>query len=164
MFYFSFFRKYFIFIILFIKIKIHIWIVISIIQVHYSVLFYIKDAFESGQNKVSYETTSVRDNFHVGSLWCLKVFVVPKCVIFNSVLLFCLTHTANRSCSPQEFTCINNRPPQRKCIPRDWVCDGDADCSDAYDEHQNCTRRSCSANEFTCSNGLCIRSSYRLQL
>ncbi|KTG44453.1 hypothetical protein cypCar_00031434, partial [Cyprinus carpio] len=68
---------------------------------------------------------------------------------------------ANRTCSPQEFTCINNRPPQRKCIPRDWVCDGDADCSDAYDEHQNCTRRSCSANEFTCSNGLCIRNSYR---
>ncbi|KAI2660889.1 Low-density lipoprotein receptor-related protein 2 [Labeo rohita] len=67
----------------------------------------------------------------------------------------------NRTCSPQEFTCINNRPPQRKCIPRDWVCDGDADCSDAYDEHQNCTRRSCSANEFTCNNGLCIRNSYR---
>lgn len=84
--------------------------------------------------------------------------------ILNSVLLFCLTHTANRTCSPQEFTCINNRPPQRKCIPRDWVCDGDADCSDAYDEHQNCTRRSCSANEFTCNNGLCIRNSYRLQL
>lgn len=49
----------------------------------------------------------------------------------------------------------------RRCIPRAWVCDGDADCSDAYDEHQNCTRRSCSANEFTCNNGLCIRNSYR---
>lgn len=85
-------------------------------------------------------------------------------IVFFFLFLFCLKHAANRTCSPQEFTCINNRPPQRKCIPRDWVCDGDADCSDAYDEHQNCTRRSCSANEFTCNNGLCIRNSYRLEL
>lgn len=70
---------------------------------------------------------------------------------------------ANRTCSNAEFTCVNNQPPQRKCIPRDWVCDGDADCADALDEHQNCTRRSCGINEFTCSNGLCIRSSYRLE-
>lgn len=70
---------------------------------------------------------------------------------------------ANRTCSGAEFTCVNNQPPQRKCIPHDWVCDGDADCADALDEHQNCTRRSCGINEFTCSNGLCIRSSYRLE-
>lgn len=69
--------------------------------------------------------------------------------------------SANRICTSAEFTCANNQPPQRKCIPRDWVCDGDADCADALDEHQNCTRRSCGVNEFTCNNGLCIRSSYR---
>lgn len=69
--------------------------------------------------------------------------------------------SANRVCTSAEFTCANNQPPQRKCIPRDWVCDGDADCADALDEHQNCTRRSCGVNEFTCNNGLCIRSSYR---
>lgn len=68
---------------------------------------------------------------------------------------------ANRSCTATEFTCANNRPPLRRCIPRAWVCDGDADCSDALDEHQNCTRRSCTENEFTCNNGLCIRSAYR---
>ncbi|CAB1328475.1 unnamed protein product, partial [Coregonus sp. 'balchen'] len=68
---------------------------------------------------------------------------------------------SNRTCSALEFTCVNNQGPQRKCIPRGWVCDGDADCADALDEHQNCTRRSCGVNEFTCSNGLCIRSSYR---
>lgn len=70
---------------------------------------------------------------------------------------------ANRTCSRTEFTCVNNQPPQRKCIPRDWVCDGDADCADALDEHQNCTRSSCGINEFTCSNGLCIRTSYRFE-
>lgn len=68
---------------------------------------------------------------------------------------------ANHSCSASEFTCVNNAPPLRRCIPRAWVCDGDADCSDAYDEHQNCTRRPCLENEFTCSNGLCIRNTYR---
>uniref|UniRef100_A0A8C5R8Z0 Uncharacterized protein n=1 Tax=Leptobrachium leishanense TaxID=445787 RepID=A0A8C5R8Z0_9ANUR len=53
---------------------------------------------------------------------------------------------SNRSCAPTEFTCINNRPPDRRCIPQSWVCDGDSDCSDAYDEHQNCTRASCAVN------------------
>lgn len=74
---------------------------------------------------------------------------------------FSLFLSANRSCAPTEFTCINNRPPDRRCIPQNWVCDGDSDCSDAYDEHQNCTRRSCTSTEFTCSNGLCIRNSFR---
>lgn len=69
--------------------------------------------------------------------------------------------SANRNCTAAEFTCANNRPPLRRCIPRSWICDGDADCSDAFDEHQNCTRRSCTENEFTCSNGLCIRNTYR---
>lgn len=77
------------------------------------------------------------------------------------IFFFPLLILANRTCTATEFTCANNRPPQRKCIPRDWVCDGDADCADALDEHQNCTRRPCGANEFTCSNGLCVRSSYR---
>lgn len=69
--------------------------------------------------------------------------------------------SANRNCTAAEFMCANNQPPLRRCIPRAWVCDGDADCSDALDEHQNCTRRSCTENEFTCSNGLCIRNTYR---
>lgn len=73
----------------------------------------------------------------------------------------CSFPSANRNCTAAEFTCANNQPPLRRCIPRAWVCDGDADCSDALDEHQNCTRRSCTENEFTCSNGLCIRNTYR---
>jgi low density lipoprotein-related protein 2 len=66
-----------------------------------------------------------------------------------------------QNCSSTEFTCINSRPPNRRCIPQHWVCDGDADCADALDELQNCTMRACSTGEFSCANGRCIRQSFR---
>lgn len=69
--------------------------------------------------------------------------------------------SALRNCSAFQFACRNDRPPRRRCIPQSWVCDGDADCGDALDELQNCTRRSCSAGEFTCANGRCIMQSFR---
>lgn len=65
------------------------------------------------------------------------------------------------NCSSSEFLCVNNMPPSRRCIPQSWVCDGDMDCADGYDERQNCTRGSCSENDFTCSNGQCVPDSYR---
>lgn len=34
-----------------------------------------------------------------------------------------------RTCSPQHFTCHNNR-----CIDLKWKCDGDNDCGDSSDE------------------------------
>lgn len=93
----------------------------------------------------------------------LFVWVAEEGVTYTEYNLAseCAFPSANRNCTAAEFTCANNRPPLRRCIPRAWVCDGDADCSDALDEHQNCTRRSCTENEFTCSNGLCIRNTYR---
>lgn len=66
-----------------------------------------------------------------------------------------------QNCSSTQFTCVNSRPPNRRCIPQYWVCDGDADCSDALDELQNCTMRTCSAGEFSCANGRCVRQSFR---
>ncbi|XP_015791351.1 low-density lipoprotein receptor-related protein 2 [Tetranychus urticae] len=55
-----------------------------------------------------------------------------------------------------DFTCNNQR-----CIPKTWVCDGDDDCLDHSDEHQNCTQSSCSVKEFACASGRCIPLTFR---
>ncbi|XP_071144475.1 uncharacterized protein [Mytilus edulis] len=48
--------------------------------------------------------------------------------------------------------------PDGSCIMSEWLCDGEADCSDKWDE-QNCTK--CSADQFTCQDGTCIAGSKR---
>lgn len=35
----------------------------------------------------------------------------------------------NPSCKGDEFNCTNGR-----CIPKQWMCDGDSDCTDGEDE------------------------------
>lgn len=73
----------------------------------------------------------------------------------------CALASENRNCSSSEFACEVGVRPHRGCIPKSWVCDGEADCLDALDEHQNCTRRSCFGTEFVCNNGLCIPNHFR---
>uniref|UniRef100_A0A8D0L0U1 EGF-like domain-containing protein n=1 Tax=Strix occidentalis caurina TaxID=311401 RepID=A0A8D0L0U1_STROC len=84
----------------------------------------------------------------------LRVDIQPACVWWGRVLhtqsiTWCVSEhaflSANRNCTAAEFTCANNRPPLRRCIPRAWICDGDADCSD---------------HQFTCQNGRCISKAY----
>lgn len=82
------------------------------------------------------------------------------CALLWLLILTCFV-SEKHNCSSSEFLCVNNVPPSRRCIPRSWVCDGDMDCADGYDERQNCTRGSCSENDFTCSNGQCVPGSYR---
>ena len=51
----------------------------------------------------------------------------------------------NKTCSEEEFTCGNSS--LKLCIPLDFLCDGDEDCSDGSDERQDCT---CPAGRFAC--------------
>ena len=49
------------------------------------------------------------------------------------------------------------------CIPRQWQCNGRADCEDNSDE-QACDSTECSSNEFECADGKCIDLAWRCDL
>ncbi len=59
------------------------------------------------------------------------------------------------TCSSEQFTCTSGGP--HFCIPLQWRCDGQAECSDFSDEI-NCPE--CGNGNFRCRNGLCIVSKW----
>ncbi|KAK2193775.1 hypothetical protein NP493_5g02050 [Ridgeia piscesae] len=59
-------------------------------------------------------------------------------------------------CGPGKATCHNGQ-----CIPRDFLCDGDYDCTDKSDEANCLDALPCEPNEFQCSNKKCIQKIWR---
>ncbi|XP_035824784.1 very low-density lipoprotein receptor-like [Aplysia californica] len=58
------------------------------------------------------------------------------------------------SCESDQFACSD------KCINASWVCDGESDCLDGFDE-QNCTAGCMGPNKISCNNGGCVPVSSR---
>ncbi|XP_068162728.1 basement membrane-specific heparan sulfate proteoglycan core protein isoform X3 [Antennarius striatus] len=59
-------------------------------------------------------------------------------------------------CRADQATCQSG-----ECIPRDYICDGERDCSDGSDELRCGTPSPCEPNEFKCRNGRCALKLWR---
>ncbi|KAH9364316.1 hypothetical protein HPB48_021572 [Haemaphysalis longicornis] len=69
---------------------------------------------------------------------------------------YALSETVNdrEPCSVHQFQCLTSDA----CIPKEWRCDGDRDCSDGSDEN-NCTAP-CTERQFLCGDGFCVGRRY----
>lgn len=56
---------------------------------------------------------------------------------FNSSLLWCFAVIPTEPpCNlTREFNCLVPSPSPAHCVPKFWVCDGEADCGSGIDEH-----------------------------
>ncbi|XP_076074812.1 chitinase-3-like protein 1 [Mytilus galloprovincialis] len=66
---------------------------------------------------------------------------------------------AQQDCLETQFRCKTGT-----CIPKQWVCDNDPDCSDSSDE-ASCPRaddntKRCPDDNFQCSNGVCVNNAF----
>ncbi|CAH1774180.1 unnamed protein product, partial [Owenia fusiformis] len=59
-------------------------------------------------------------------------------------------------CEREEATCSNGQ-----CIPKDYLCDGDRDCTDGSDERACTNLLPCEPNEFMCNNGKCAQKIWK---
>lgn len=75
-----------------------------------------------------------------------------KCKCPNQFVLDKDGKTCTANCTAGQHKC---GPPDEKCIPWYWKCDGEKDCKDGSDEPISCPARVCRPSVFQCANGNC---------
>ena len=79
---------------------------------------------------------------------CMGERVNSKCIFF---IIF------SELCPPTMSYCS----ALKKCIPRDWWCDGKVDCPNGDDEGLYCKYKECLLTDFQCVSGRCIDMTYK---
>ncbi|KAL8579462.1 hypothetical protein ACOMHN_026827 [Nucella lapillus] len=66
-------------------------------------------------------------------------------------------------CSPDTYACQSAFISNTRCIPQNWVCDGEDDCPDGEDELQCENARACLEDHFQCPKGVlrCIAKGWQ---
>ncbi|GFT89374.1 low-density lipoprotein receptor-related protein 1B [Trichonephila clavipes] len=69
------------------------------------------------------------------------------------------TTCKEKVCTSDEFRCLGN---SKKCVPKEFQCDGVKDCDDGSDEKcESKEPQRCPGNDFRCLNGRCILASWK---
>ncbi|ELU12610.1 hypothetical protein CAPTEDRAFT_90300, partial [Capitella teleta] len=80
---------------------------------------------------------------------CIQLSMDMKCVCLSPVGPT-LPPVGGGPCGRDQFSCDSGQ-----CVPHDYQCDGDFDCTDRSDEANCVNLTPCEPNEFQCANGRC---------